>query len=158
MKQTKKFKTLSGENINLPIFFPDATRAVLRTLDSADIRNTQTGGLLVNTFHLSSTPGKNTLKMFKGVRNFMNWNGGLISDSGGFQVMSIAKKNNNKNSVTDKGVVFKMQGQEKILFTPEKSIRMQSSIKPDMMVVLDDFTPPEASYQEALETVERTIL
>ncbi|HCU55346.1 TPA: tRNA guanosine(34) transglycosylase Tgt, partial [Candidatus Shapirobacteria bacterium] len=79
----KFFKTITGQKIPLPVFFPDATRAVIKSLDSKDILNTKTPGILINTFHLSQTPGKSVIKTFKGIRNYMNWNGAAISDSGG---------------------------------------------------------------------------
>lgn len=147
----------SGENkIPLPVFFPDATRAVLRTLDSIDIENTKTPGILVNTYHLFLGLGKDILNMHGGIKPFMNWKGGVISDSGGFQLMSLVKANGN-GKVTDEGIVFRPSKNKKVLFTPEKSIDFQMAIKPDMVVVLDDFTDPRASYEEAKESVERTI-
>jgi len=150
------FKTLTGKKITLPIFFPDATRAVLKTLDSEDIKNTDTLGVLVNTFHLFQDPGSSVIKNFKGVRNFMNWSGGVISDSGGFQVMSLAKTMGGNKAVNDTGVTFKMDG-KKILFTPEMSIKLQFELKSDMIVVLDDFTDPKDNYEQAKISVERTI-
>lgn len=153
----KFFKTIGSKKIPLPVFFPDATRAVLKTLDSQDIKNTQTPGVLVNTFHLYLGLGKRVLKAHNGVGNFMNWGGGIISDSGGFQVMSIIKSNPAQGKVTDEGVVYRPSKNKKILFTPEESIKFQFHIKPDMLVVLDDFTPPSASREQAEETVERTI-
>lgn len=151
------FKTLTGQQIPLPIFFPDATRAVLKTLDSSDIESTHTPGVLINTFHLFNNPGSSVIKEFKGVRNFMSWSGGAISDSGGFQVMSLAKKYGGHKAVTDAGVTFKLDGHKKMLFTPEMSIRFQMALKSDMVVVLDDFTDLKATYKEARETVDRTI-
>jgi len=183
-RKIKIFKTIKGE-IPLPIFFPDATRAVLKTLDSKDIENTKTPGVLVNTYHLYKDLGQDVLEMYDGARQFMSWNGGLISDSGGFQVMSLAKskldleendksifKNNllnllkkskNKNDyVNNNGVTFyskdNLFGEKKIKLTPEKSIQIQMLINPDMCVVLDDFTDLDANYEKAKETVERTIL
>ena len=153
----KYFKTVGGKKIPLPVFFPDATRAVLKTLDSQDINNTQTPGVLVNTFHLYLQLGKEVLKKHQGVGNFMNWQGGIISDSGGFQVMSMIKSNPAQGKVTDQGVVYRPSRNKKIIFTPEDSIKFQSVIKPDMLVVLDDFTPPQASRTQAQETVERTV-
>lgn len=150
------FKTLQGDKIQLPVFFPDATRAVLKTLDSEDIKNTQTLGVLVNTFHLFRDPGHDVIKLFKGVKNFMNWGGGVISDSGGFQVMSLAKTMGGNKAVTDIGVTFKLDG-KKILFTPEMSIKLQLELKSDMVVVLDDFTDPKSTYEEAKISVERTL-
>lgn len=155
MAKPKYFKSKSG-NIPLPVFFPDATRAVLKTLDSLDIEQTKTKGILVNTYHLFKDLGKKVIKEHGGIREFMNFHGGVISDSGGFQVMSLAKTIGGK--ITDKGVTFKPTGEPKITLTPEDSIEFQLALKTDMVVVLDDFTPPTATYDEAKETVRRTLL
>lgn len=157
----KYFKSRNGQsgevnNIPLPVFFPDATRAVLKTLDSKDIEQTYTKGILVNTYHLFKDLGKKVIKEHGGIQNFMNFHGGFISDSGGFQVMSLAKTLGGK--ITDHGVTFKPQGEQKIVLTPEDSIEFQLALKTDMVVVLDDFTTPTATYEEAKETVERTLL
>lgn len=157
MAKPKYFSTLTGDKIPLPVFFPDATRAVLKTLDSTDIVNSHTPGVLVNTYHLHLNPGQNIISAHGGIRPFMNWSGGVISDSGGFQVMSLAKTLNSKKAVTDAGVTFKDNG-KKILFTPEMSIRMQMELAPDMVVVLDDFTDLDTTYEKARETVYRTLL
>ena len=160
MTKPTHFYTTTGKEIPLPVFFPDATRAVLKTLDSVDIANTHTPGILVNTFHLNNFPGTSVIKKHQGVRNFMNWGGGVISDSGGFQVMSLAKSiTSKKNPVSDEGVNFKIPGTtKKILFTPKTSIDFQMVLKTDMVVVLDDFTDLDASPAKERETVERTIL
>ncbi|CAN5306059.1 tRNA guanosine(34) transglycosylase Tgt [soil metagenome] len=151
----KYFKSKSG-NVPLPVFFPDATRAVLKTLDSIDIEQTKTNGILVNTYHLYKDLGKQVVKKHGGIREFMNFHGAVISDSGGFQVMSLAKTLGGK--ITDEGVTFKPQGEAKIKLTPEDSIEFQLALQTDMVVVLDDFTTPTATYEEAKETVERTLL
>jgi queuine tRNA-ribosyltransferase len=151
----KYFKSRNGE-IPLPVFFPDATRAIVRTLDSQDIENTKTPGILVNTYHLYRELGKNVLRKHQGVRNFMDWHGGLISDSGGFQVMTLAKRL--KGKITDEGVTFNPAGGKRITLTPETSIEFQMKLDTDMVVVLDEFTEPGASYEKAKETVERTLL
>lgn len=141
-----------------PLFFPDATRAVVKTLDSKDIEGTNTPGVLVNTYHLLQNPGLSVIKQFNGVRPFMNWKGLAISDSGGFQIMSVGKSNPNNFKISDKGVWFKPEGQAKMELTPEKSLEAQFTLKTDLMVVLDDFTPPTATFSEAKETVRRTLL
>jgi queuine tRNA-ribosyltransferase len=155
MSKPKVFKSHTGD-IPLPVFFPDATRAVIKTLDSVDIEQTNTKGILVNTYHLYKDLGKSVVKEHGGIREFMNFHGGVISDSGGFQVMSLAKTLGGK--ITDHGVTFKPQGEPKITLTPEDSIEFQLALKTDMVVVLDDFTPPSATRKEAEETVRRTIL
>jgi len=136
----------------LPLFFPDATRAVVRTLDSEDIKNTKTPGILVNTHHLIKRPGLSLIKKVGGIKNFMNWQGLAISDSGGFQILSLP------NKISDKGVTFKADNEPSEILTPEKSIEFQLALKTDLCVVLDHFTPPGASREVAEETVRRTIL
>ena len=139
------------------MFFPDATRAVVKSLDFRDVEETKTPGVLVNTLHLYQGMDHKTLEKSGGVREFMSWTGGLISDSGGFQVMSLVKGKDKLGKVTDKGVIFKMPGKKRELLTPEKSVKFQMKLRPDMVVVLDDFTDPRASKKQARETVERTI-
>ncbi len=161
MPHPTHFKTLDGKLIHLPVFFPDATRAVLKTLDSVDIKNTKTPGILINTWHLFNTPGKDVLKKCGGVRTFMNWSGAAISDSGGFQVMSLAKADGSHSAVTNEGVRFPNpdgKSKKKIMFTPRDSIEMQIAIGADMIICLDDFTTPDAHYDDAKITVDRTIL
>lgn len=157
MAKPKFFKSKYG-NVPLPVFFPDATRAVIKTLDSKDIENTKTLGILVNTYHLYKDLGKKVIKNADGIREFMNFKGAAISDSGGFQVMSLAKSPGNKGKITDKGVTFQVPGHPKVELTPEESVAFQITLGTDMVVVLDDFTPPTATYEEAKETVERTLL
>lgn len=149
------FKTIDNQSLPLPVFFPDATRAVVKTLDTEDIKNTKTPGILVNTYHLQHELGTSLFKKFNGVRPFMNWPGAIISDSGGFQVMSIAKRKGSGGKITDEGVIFKSGGKKEKL-TPESSIDFQLTLKTDMVVVLDDFTPPNCSREEAEDTVKRT--
>lgn len=154
--KNNNFVTQKGTKFKLPIFFPDATHAVVKTLDTLDIEKTKTLGIIVNTYHLYRGLGSRVLKKFGSVGKFMKWDKAIISDSGGFQIMSIAKTQS-KNAVSDKGVVFHPTKKKKLLFTPEKSISFQTKLKTDLFVVLDDFTPPSATRKEAEETVRRTI-
>ena len=156
MEKIKYFKS-KDRKILLPVFFPDATRGVIKTLDTSDLESTKTPGILVNTYHLYRELGDEVVKKFGGIQKFMNWNGATISDSGGFQVMSIVKANPNSGSVIDKGVIFRESKKRKIIFTPEKSINFQMNLNCDMVVALDDFTDPNSSYEEAKDSVERTI-
>jgi queuine tRNA-ribosyltransferase len=140
-----------------PMFFPDATRAVVRSVDSNDIKLTKTEGVLVNTLHLYLELGMDVFNKFNGIGNFMGWDGATISDSGGFQVMSIAKSGSINNPVSNLGVKFSLSKKKQVLLTPEKSIEYQMLLKTDLVVVLDDFTPKNATKTEAKETVKRTI-
>lgn len=141
----------------LPVFFPDATRGLVKSLDTADIESTQTNGILVNTYHLYKDLGIEFIKAKGGIKKFMDWKGFVISDSGGFQVGSLIKMNPSEGFVSDKGVTFKPIGEKKVILTPEKSIEFQMELGVDMVVALDDFTDPKASYEEAKISVDRTI-
>ena len=152
----KKFNSSSGK-FPLPIFFPDATQGVVKTLDSKDVEDTKTPGVLVNTYHLYRELGEGVIDKFAGIGDFMNWKGVVISDSGGFQVMSLIKYASGKGKVNDLGITFHASKKRRILLTPEKSIEYQINLKTDLIVVLDDFTPRTATYDEAKETVERSI-
>ena len=153
-----KFLTTDGKKYPLPLFFPDATRAVVRTLDSIDLKNTKTPGVLVNTYHLYQDLDEDLINIFKGIKKFMNWEGVIISDSGGFQVMSLVKSKTGKGKVEDIGISFFPSKKKKVLLTPEKSIDYQIRLKTDLIVVLDDFTPPDATFKDARISVERTIM
>jgi queuine tRNA-ribosyltransferase len=151
-----RFKYKLGK-LPLPVFFPDATRGVIRSLDTSDIEATGTQGILVNTFHLWQELGTGMLEKFGGIKGFMNWKGAVISDSGGFQVMSVIKSGQIKGRITDEGAVFYPVKNRKKILTPEKSIQFQMEMGSDMVIVLDDFTDPKSSYKDAKISVERTI-
>lgn len=154
-QKIKHFKYKFGE-LPFPVFFPDATRAIVRALDTTDIENTKTEGVLVNTYHLYKEIGFKRLEKLGDIRNFMNFNGAMISDSGGFQVGSLVKKNPKLGKVTDEGVIFRLGGQ-KIFLSPEESIKFQMELGVDMVVALDDFDAPDATDRENKISVERTI-
>lgn len=141
---------------NLPIFLPDATLGVVRGLSSLDLIQCGTRGCVVNTYHLASNPGKEILNTFDGIKKFMGFEGLVISDSGGWQVFSLIHRNKGGGVITDDGVVFSIGGKKKEIFTPEDSIRMQFDIGSDIIICLDDFTPPNTTYEKCLESVERT--
>ena len=151
------FKKLDGTTLEYPLFFPDATRGEVRQLSFEDVKKVGLTGILVNTFHLLRLVGMEKTEKAGGIRKYLGWDGAIISDSGGFQVMSIAKKGGGNSTVTDEGVTFTIDGKAHH-FTPEDSIKYQMAMRTDLMVVLDDFTPPDATYEEAEETVRRTTL
>lgn len=154
--QKSKFFKYKGGKLPFPVFFPDATRAIVRALDTTDIENTKTQGVLVNTYHLYKELGFEKLNKLGDVRKLMNFSGAMISDSGGFQVGSLVKKNPKLGKVTDEGVIFRLDGQ-KIFLTPEESIKFQMELGVDMVVALDDFDAPNATDQENQISVKRTI-
>jgi len=146
------------KNTKFPIFLPDATRAVTKSLDSKDLETAGIEGVVVNTYHLAETPGTSVLKAMGGVKGFMNFKGLVVSDSGGWQIFSLIHRSKNAGKITDKGVTFSVGVKKKELFTPEKSVQVQFSIGSDIIICLDDFTPPDAPPDKVKETVERTVL
>lgn len=144
-----------SRQIRLPSFFPDATQGVVRTLDSHDILQTGTEGILVNTYHLFRHFGEN-LSPYNSVRELMNWPGAVISDSGGFQIMSLIQKKQ-KGKITAEGAWFQPDNKPKILFTPELSLQVQFELGADLMVAFDHFTPFGADLKTSQETVDHTL-
>lgn len=150
---------VKGKEVKLPIFCPDATRGVVRSLSSQDLNNAQVKGVIVNTWHLHQKPGEGKLTQLGGIKKLMNYNELVISDSGGFQVFSLFQKKSDFGKITDEGLVTYTgkNKQKRLLFTPENSIQMQFAIGSDVMICLDDFTPPEADEKRQIESVERTL-
>ncbi len=152
--------TIKGKELLFPNFFPDATRGVVRSLDSGDLKQVGVEGLVVNTYHLLSHPGSHLLEKFGGIKKFMNWDGWVISDSGGFQVLSMVFKNKKMGHISKKGVTFyldTLNRQRPYLLTPEKSIQTQFKIGADIMICLDFFTPPDANETMVKKSVDMTI-
>jgi len=147
------------KQIAFPQFFPDATLGVVRGVTPLELKIAGIEGVVVNTFHLRHSPGLALLSKLGGVKPLMNWPGLVTSDSGGFQLFSLIKNNPLMGKIIDEGVVLYSgkNRQKKYVFTPEESIRVQFAIGSDMMVCLDDFTPPEANAYRAAQSVERTI-
>lgn len=142
----------------LPFFMPDATRASVRGVSSEDLRAVGTGALVVNTYHLMLAPGSALVAKAGGVHKFMRWEGLVLSDSGGYQVYSLIHKHPEMGKVTEEGAEFKspIDGSRHML-TPERSIQIQFDLGVDMMVVLDDPRPNDASEEEIAGAVERSI-
>lgn len=151
--------TIKGKELRLPVFFPDATRGVIRSLDTIDLYNADINGLIVNTYHLLSQPGTQALADLGGIKKLMNWDKWIISDSGGFQMFSLIHRNN-AGHITKDGVTFNLStngGIQKYKITPQKCIQIQFDIGSDIMIVLDYFTPFNATYEEAQKSVDTTI-
>ena len=157
MKRITHIKTRKG-SIEIPFFMPDATRASVRGLTNNQILSSNISEIVVNTYHLMLRPGAEFLRNAGGIHKFMNWDGSILTDSGGYQVYSLIHKNSELGLVTEDGAKFRsvLDGRWHYL-TPEKAIEIQFDIGSDMMVVLDDPRPPEVTLQIQKEAVERTI-
>lgn len=159
MKYLKSFQ-IKGQEIKFPIYFPDATRAVVRSLDSQDLEKAKIEGFVVNTYHLMSQPGTSVIEEIGGIKKFMNWTGWVVSDSGGFQLLSLIYRNKSFGKVSSDGVIFYRGSKgrrKKYYFTPEKSIKVQFSLGADILICLDDCPAKNATKKEVELSVERTI-
>lgn len=151
----KSIQTIHG-NLSLPAFFPDATFSYIRGIDSQDLENAKIDGVVVNTYHLLALNLINTIKKSGGIHKYMNYHNPIISDSGGFQIMSLIRKNSKFGHFYDQGVIFYHNNNKHVL-TPEKCIKLQLDINSDILMCLDDPTTPEENLKEQELSVERTI-
>ncbi len=144
--------------LKTPFYMPDATRGFIKLTSQAEVLQTGTEALVVNTFHLYLQPGIEIIEEAGGIHKFMSWPGPLLSDSGGFQVFSLIHKNAQMGKITDDKVIFKspLDGSRHEI-TPEKSIQIQFALGADMMVCFDDCPPNEFSRPDLEKAVERTI-
>jgi queuine tRNA-ribosyltransferase len=145
-------------SIKTPCFLPDATRASIRSLTTDDLSRLGLQSMVVNTYHLFLQPGISRIKKFKGVHNFMNYKGPLVSDSGGYQVFSLVYRNRNMGKIQNSGVTFKSpyDGKEHVL-TPKKSIQIQFDMGTDLMVCFDDVPPHDIGSKGMEKSIEHTI-
>ncbi|MGM0607147.1 MAG: tRNA guanosine(34) transglycosylase Tgt [Candidatus Muiribacteriota bacterium] len=136
-----------------PVFMPVGTKATVKTLSPEEIYSMQTGIILANTYHLFIRPGSDVIKEAGGLHKFMNYNGSILTDSGGFQVFSLAKL----NKISDEGVVFREHiGGTYIKITPEKSIQIQNELGADIIMNFDECVPYEADYNYTKKSLKRT--
>ncbi len=130
-----KIYTSRGE-IDTPAFMPVGTQGTVKGIFVDDILKTYTQIILGNTYHLLLRPGVQILNKFNGLHNFMNWKKPILTDSGGYQIMSLSKFNKIDLKI---GAIFSshLDG-KKIILSPEKSIQVQKSINSDILMVLDE--------------------
>ncbi len=130
-----KISTPRGK-IDTPAFMPVGTLGTVKGVFVDDLLKTGTQILLGNTYHLLLRPGIDILKKFNGLHKFMNWDKPILTDSGGYQIMSLSKLNKIDKNI---GAIFKSHiDGKKIILSPEKSIQVQKSINSDIIMVLDE--------------------
>ncbi len=164
--------------VETPCLVPVATQAVIKTLTSEEVEQTQSQILIANTFHLHLKPGEKIVESAGGLHRFMNWSKPLMTDSGGFQVFSLGfgrdfgtgkilkqksdsfiKKGQQPKllKITSEGVLFTspLNG-EKIFLGPKESIKIQESLGADIIFAFDECTSPMADYQYTKNSLSRT--
>lgn len=148
-----KLKTNYGE-YDTPMFMPVGTLATVKTLSPEELKEVHAGIILSNTYHLWLRPGDDVVAASGGLHKFMNYNGPILTDSGGFQVFSLAKP----KDIMEEGVRFKnhLNGDE-LFLTPEKSIQIQNNLDSDIAMSFDECIGYPATYDYCKNSVERTI-
>ena len=147
--RTGSILTTHGE-IETPAFMPVGTYGAVKTLSPFILEEMKAQIILSNTFHLMERPGVKIIEKHGGLHDFMGWNKPILTDSGGYQVFSLAKK----RSITEEGVTFSspLNG-DKIFLSPEKCMQTQSSFGVDIAMVLDECTPYPASEKVAKDSM-----
>jgi queuine tRNA-ribosyltransferase len=137
-----------------PMFMPVGTLATVKTLDPNEIKAIGSGVILSNTYHLSLRPGTAVVKAAGGLHKFMNYDGPILTDSGGFQVFSLAKN----RLISEDGVQFRnhLNG-DLLMFTPEHVIAIEEDLGADIIMAFDECIPYPADYAYTKDSTERTL-
>lgn len=160
IKEDENTKARLGEietkygKYSTPMFMAVGTRATVKTLSPEELYDCNCGIVLANTYHLWLRPGEDLVKKAGGIQKFMNYNGPMLTDSGGYQVFSLAKP----KDISEEGVKFKSHIDGSNLFlTPEKSIEIQEKLGSDIAMSFDECPPASASYEYMKNSIERTL-
>ena len=139
--------------IETPIFMPVGTQATVKSMTPEELKEIGSQIILSNTYHLYMRPGHELIKRAGGLHKFMNWDQPILTDSGGFQVFSLADMRN----IVEEGVHFKnhLNG-SKMFLSPEKAIDIQNKLGSDIMMSFDECPPFDESYEYVKKSVERT--
>ena len=137
-----------------PMFMPVGTRATVKGISPEELYEISSGIILANTYHLWLRPGEDLIDKAGGLHKFMGYNGPILTDSGGFQVFSLARP----KDITEEGVKFKSHiDGTPLLLTPEKSIEIQNKLDSDIAMSFDECIPYPASREYVEKSVERTL-
>src|SRR5512139_734701 len=149
--RTGVFSTPHGELLT-PVFAPVGTQATVKTLTPEHLKDINASLVLSNTYHLYLRPGDELVRDMGGLHKFMQWRGPLLTDSGGFQVFSLAPT----RKIDDDGVTFKSHVDGSThRFTPEKSIAIQENLGADIIMAFDECAPPnDREYNQ--RAIQRT--
>lgn len=139
-----------------PMFMPVGTKATVKSLSPEELKEAHSGIILSNTYHLWLRPGEDIVDKAGGLHKFMNYDGPILTDSGGFQVFSLVK--NKEKDITEEGVTFKSHiDGSKLFLTPEKSIQIQNKLDSDIAMSFDECPPYPSTYEYMKKSVERTL-
>lgn len=137
-----------------PAFMPVGTQATVKGLTPAQLAECGAGVILGNTYHLALRPGDALIAELGGLHRFMGWSGPILTDSGGFQVYSLAQQ----RKITDEGAAFRSHiDGTPLLLTPERAIEIQENLGSDVAMCLDECPPGDTPRDSIAAAVERTI-
>jgi len=141
-------------DVETPMFMPVGTLATVKYISPEELYQMGTGVILSNTYHLWLRPGEDVVANAGGLQKFMNYKGPMLTDSGGFQVFSLA----DNRKIKEEGVYFKnhLNG-DKLFLSPEKSIEIQNKLGADIIMSFDECAPYPCTYQYMKNSVERTL-
>ncbi len=140
--------------VDTPVFMPVGTRGTVKGLIPTQLRDAGTTILLANTYHLALRPGADVVARLGGLHRFMAWDGPILTDSGGFQVFSLATL----NKIDDDGVTFRSHIDGEIVrLSPERAVRVQEQLGADIAMILDQCPPLPAEPSILVQAVQRTI-
>ena len=140
--------------VETPAFMPVGTAGTVKSVTPEEVKASGAEILLGNTFHLLLKPGMEVISAHNGLHNFMNWDGPILTDSGGFQVFSLAKL----RKITEKGVTFRSPNDgAKIFLGPEEALNIQHTLGSDVVMVLDECTGYPATYDHAEQSMLRSM-
>src|SRR5216110_2046596 len=139
--------------IDTPAFMPVGTQGSVKGVSPRELRELDAQIILGNTYHLFVRPGLDVIKHFGGLHKFMNWDGPILTDSGGYQIFSLAKL----RKITEDGVEFKnhIDG-ERALISPEVAMEIQATLGSDIVMALDECIPYPCEYDYAAQSAEMT--
>jgi len=140
--------------VRTPAFMPVGTYGSVKTVTPEEVSESGADILLGNTFHLMLRPGTEVIRKHNGLHEFMNWSGPILTDSGGFQVFSLAAM----RKLSEEGVRFRspIDGDE-VFLTPEKSMEVQHELNADVVMILDECTPYPATEDEARASMQLSL-
>jgi queuine tRNA-ribosyltransferase len=140
-------------DVETPVFMPVGTNGVVKAVDHATLSGLGYRLLLSNTYHLYLRPGLDVLAGFGGLHNFSSWQSNILTDSGGFQIFSLAPF----RKIDDDGIAFRSHIDGSLhRLTPESVVQAQTVIGSDILMPLDVCTPPGIDYRDAVSALERT--
>ena len=140
--------------VKVPMFMPVGTNATLKMLSPEQVAACGSGVVLANTYHLHVRPGEGIVKEAGGLHEFMNYHGPILTDSGGFQVFSLASR----RKITEEGVTFRNEiNGNREFFSPENAIAIQEALGADIIMSFDECIPYPASKEYVARSTERTL-